>query len=140
MFLNRIFASGSTSMLRAQLAEFSELLAAELPELGTHFRSEGVTAELFAIPWLLTLFAHVLPLPNILQLWDVLLAHGDDPHVESLPLYVAISIVRQSEAQLLALDFNGILLHLSRLPPIDLDLALREAVVSWKAPSRPNSE
>lgn len=132
-FLDQIFASGSTSMLRAQLAEFSELLSAELPQLAAHFVDEGVTVELFAIPWLLTLFAHVLPLPNVLQLWDVLLAHWDDPRVESLPLYVAISVLRQSEAQLLVLDFNEILLHLSRLPPIDLDGALRDAVAKWTA-------
>lgn len=134
-FLDQIFASGSTSMLRAQLAEFSELLSAELPQLASHFRDEGVTVELFAIPWLLTLFAHVLPLPNVLQLWDVLLTHGDDPRAESLPLYVAISVLRQSEAHLVTLDFNGMLLHLSRLPPIDLDCALRDAVVKWTAGS-----
>ena len=135
-YLNRIFASDSTSMLRAQLAEFNELLGEEMVELATHLRREGVTAELFAIPWLLTLFAHVLPLQHTLQLWDVLLAHADEPNVETLPLFVAISILRQSEAQLLGLDFNGILLYLSRLPPIDLDLALSEAVAAftgWKA-------
>ena len=134
-FLDQIFASGSTSMLRAQLAEFSEILSAELPELAAHFCAEGVTVELFAIPWLLTLFAHVLPLPNVLQLWDVLLAYWDETCVESLPLYIATSILRQSEAQLLALDFNGVLLHLSRLPPINLDSALRDAVVNWTARS-----
>lgn len=132
-FLNRVFASGSSLMLQAQLADFSELLSAELPHLAAHFRDEGVTVELFAIPWLLTLFAHVLPLPNILQLWDVLLAHCDEARVESLPLYVAVCVLQQSEEQLLALDFNGILLHLSRLPPIDLDRALRNAVAKWTA-------
>lgn len=131
--LDQIFASGSTSMLRAQLAEFSELLSVELTELAAHFRAEGVTVDLFAIPWLLTLFAHVLPLPNVLQLWDVFLANWDEDHAESLPLYVAVAVLRQSEAQLLALDFNGILVHLSRLPPIDLDCAIRDAVAKWAA-------
>jgi len=113
--------------------QFTELLAEEMAALATHLRTEGVTADLFVIPWLLTLFAHVLPLQNTCVLWDTLLAHVDEPTVESLPLFVAIAILRQTEAQLLALDFNGILLHLSRLPPIDLDLALREAVAAWKA-------
>ena len=132
-YLSGIFAEDGTSMLRAQLAEFTELLASELPGLASHFAAEGVQADFFAIPWLLTMFSHVLPIPHTLRLWDVLLAHADAPTAESLPLFFAIAVLEQSKEELLRLDFNGMLLYLARLPPVDLDLALRTGVSAWQS-------
>ena len=44
-----------------------------------------------------------------------------------------IAILEQSKEELLRLDFNGMLLYLARLPPVDLDLALRTGVSAWQS-------
>ena len=56
-------------------------------ELYTHLLKLEFRPELFAIPWFLTCFAHVLPLGKLMHLWDVLLLSDS-----SFGLFIGVGI------------------------------------------------
>jgi hypothetical protein len=65
--------AGAQNLLQ-ELAVLTRLLGHVHPGIARHLLREGVSAELFAIPWLLTLFSHSLPLRDTAPLWDRLLS------------------------------------------------------------------
>ncbi len=44
--------------------------------LFNHLDGIGFVPDLYAIPWVLTMFAHVFPLGDVFHLWDRLLLGG----------------------------------------------------------------
>ncbi|KAI5287262.1 hypothetical protein KEM52_001679 [Ascosphaera acerosa] len=52
------------------------------PQLAAHLFSKGMTAELYALPSIVTMCACTPPLPEVLHLWDFLFAFG--PHLNVL--------------------------------------------------------
>ena len=51
----------------------SRSLRLSTPDLAAHFAAQDFFPELYAVPWFLTLFAHVLPLRKVTLLWASLL-------------------------------------------------------------------
>jgi TBC domain-containing protein kinase-like protein len=47
------------------------------PELSTHLSNIGIGPELYAISWLMTLFAHVFSLEKLYYIWDCFLTGPD---------------------------------------------------------------
>lgn len=67
---------------------------------------------MIAIPWFLTLFAHVLSLEKIYRLWDAfLLQEDEDATLLTLPLYFSIAFMKQIRSKLLHSDFNSMKLY-----------------------------
>lgn len=88
-----------------------QLLAYTDAPLFCHLKSLDFHPELFAIPWFLTSFAHVLPLQKLFHLWDsVLLADS------SFPIFVGISILSHIRNSLINAQFNDAILLFSDLP------------------------
>jgi hypothetical protein len=48
--------------IHAQAAQLTDFRWSDIAELCMHLRRIELTADLFVIPWLMTLFSHVLPL------------------------------------------------------------------------------
>ena len=82
-----------------------------------------IRISLQAIPWILTMFAHVFPLQSIFHLWDKLLLGN-----ESFPLCVALAILLQLRARLLESEFNDCILLFSDLPAIDIEECLNDSI------------
>eukprot|EP00741_Cyanophora_paradoxa_P006219 tig00000114_g6031.t1 len=113
--LSSVFAADNVAALQAVFRKFSQLLAFHEPKLAWHLHSIGFAPELYAVPWFLTAFAHLLPLEKVLHLWDTLLVgHA------SLPLFVACALLRELEGQLRDLDFNACVSFFSNLPDVDV--------------------
>lgn len=74
-YLSGMFLQRNTNELQTQLIVFNQLLAYHDPQLFNHLRKQQFSPELFAIPWFLTLFTHILPLESTLRLWDFLFLH-----------------------------------------------------------------
>ncbi len=55
------------------LAVLSQLIAFVDADLSNRLHAMELHVELYAIPWLLTAFAHVLPLHKLFPVWDALL-------------------------------------------------------------------
>jgi hypothetical protein len=115
-YLQGFFAPDNAPTVRRYLAQFSQLLAFHDPRLAQHLHSFAFSAELYAIPWFLTMFTHVLPLYKLLHVWDALLLSGP-----SFPLAFGLAILQQLRSRLLTCSFNECILLFSDLPDIHVE-------------------
>ena len=120
-YLNNFFLKGNASSLQGRLVVFRQLLSYHDPELALHLYRIGFQPELYAIPWFLTLFTHILRMEKIYRLWDVILLNPP-----SFPLFLAVSIMRELRDSLLDMDFNDAILLFSNLPRLSIDKCIVE--------------
>eukprot|EP00736_Rhodelphis_marinus_P009070 Rmarinus@m.21492 len=107
-YLAPFFVADNVHVLQEHLVSYTRVLAFHEPAVAIHFLSSGFQPELYAIPWLLTLFSHILSLSKVYHLWDTLLCYGD-----TLPLFLSVAMVRADLAHVRDMDFNSLLLHFS---------------------------
>lgn len=93
--------------LHLRLYQFDRILEDTLPDIHIHLSKQGVRSSMYTSPWFLTLFAYKLPLPAILRIYDVIMTEG----IEAL-LKFAIGLMRRNAANILALDFEDLLIFL----------------------------
>jgi TBC domain-containing protein kinase-like protein len=133
-FLPGFFARDNSLLMQDLLSLFSRLMAFHMPDLWQHLEREiGFTPELYAIPWFLTLFTHVLPLDRTIQVWDSLLLHAFSEKEKqesslSFVLFLGLAILHQLRPQLLHLSFNDCILMFSDLPDLSIDRLVADAV------------
>uniref|UniRef100_A0A0K0E5T4 TBC domain-containing protein kinase-like protein n=1 Tax=Strongyloides stercoralis TaxID=6248 RepID=A0A0K0E5T4_STRER len=89
-YLKNFFLKDNSHIIQEYLTVFTQLLAFIDSELYYHLNKMDFCAELFAIPWFLTCFAHVLPLHKLFHLWDTLLLTDS-----SFTLFIGIAILIQ---------------------------------------------
>jgi TBC domain-containing protein kinase-like protein len=104
----------NTNTLNLYLATFSSLLAYHDPELATHLDNISFTPEQFAVPWFMTLFAHVLPMDQLYLCLDLLLQAPC-----SFPLFLATAIMISLRDILLARDSSGCMTYFANVLTID---------------------
>lgn len=115
-YLHNFFLKDNSQVIKEYLTKFSQLVMFHEPALAKHLNTISFIPELFAIPWVLTMFAHVFPLHKILHLWDKLIL-GDS----SYPLFIGIAILKQLKSTLLDSGFNECILLFSDLPDIVME-------------------
>lgn len=100
---------------RSQLQERVRLLEALVmywdPALAVHLASLEVIGELFCTPWLITLFSDILPMVDILGLWDVLAALGRG----FCPCFAASILLYYRDLLLACEQQTSVLLFFSRI-------------------------
>lgn len=121
-YLRGMFCKENQLIVQQYLSMFSELLSYHDPSLAGHLDRLGFLPNLYAIPWFLTMFTHVLPLHKILHVWDCLML-GD----EKYPLCIGLAILNQLREDLLGFNFNDCLGVFSDLPEIDIEKCIRDA-------------
>jgi hypothetical protein len=99
--LRNLYQSDNSGVLNEYLAILGQLIVYHDPELAGHFHEISFHPNLYAIPWLLTLFTHVLPMDKIFHFWDKVLVGP-----VGLGFFMALSIVIIFRAKLLEADFN----------------------------------
>ena len=111
-YLHNMFMKDNAVVIQEYLAKFSHLQAFHDPDLFNHLDEIGFIPDLYAIPWVLTMFSHVFPLHKIFHLWDRLLlgntsidqTHFSRPFLQgnsSFPLCVGLAVLLQLRAQLM---------------------------------------
>ncbi|CAF1036134.1 unnamed protein product [Brachionus calyciflorus] len=121
------FLKDNSAVIHEYLAVFSHLISFNEPELASHFESIDFRPDLYAIPWFLTMFAHVFPLYKIFHLWDCLLVGSS-----SFPLCIGVAILKQLRNILLNSDFNECILFFSELPEINIEKCVKDSVNIFK--------
>ncbi|KAL3982387.1 Rab-GTPase-TBC domain family protein [Acanthocheilonema viteae] len=116
LYLHDFFLRDNSSVVQEYLAVFFHLLAFVDAALYTHLSIMDFRPELFAIPWFLTCFAHILPLHKLFYVWDVLLLSDS-----SFPLFVGLAIMEQLRAGLITTHFNDAILLFSDLPDLNME-------------------
>ncbi|KAI9906130.1 hypothetical protein PsorP6_014154 [Peronosclerospora sorghi] len=94
------------------------------PDLYQHLSKRGITAQIYALPLILSLFACVPPLHELLRVWDVLFAVG--VHFVVVLAVAHTVLVRE---QLLQMDMDLMkVLSLRGAPPLKSDLLISVAL------------
>ena len=124
----KFFLKDNSAVIHEYLAVFSHLISFHDPELANHFDSIDFRPDLFAIPWFLTMFAHVFPLYKIFHLWDTLLLGSS-----AFPLCIGVAILKQLRTILINSDFNECILLFSELPEINIAKCVTNTIkiFSW---------
>uniref|UniRef100_A0A0A9Z2A2 TBC domain-containing protein kinase-like protein n=1 Tax=Lygus hesperus TaxID=30085 RepID=A0A0A9Z2A2_LYGHE len=130
-YLHNFFLKDNSAVIQEYLAKLKHLIAFLDPVLACHLLCIGFSPELFAIPWFLTMFSHVLPIHKILHLWDSLLL-CDSSH----PLFIGYSILQQFRSTLLSSGFNECILLFSDLPDIDIEKCVQDSRHFYKETPR----
>lgn len=118
-----MFQRDNAAVIQEYLAVFAHAQAFHDAELFNHLDGIGFIPDLYAIPWILTMFAHVFPLRDIFHLWDQLLL-GDS----SFPLSIGMSVLLQLRERLLRAEFNDCILLFSDLPQVDIERCVKDSV------------
>lgn len=63
-------------LLQQLFVQLSAALAEAAPRVARNFATIGVTPELYASQWFLTLFSYSMPLPTVLRVWDCFILDG----------------------------------------------------------------
>lgn len=121
-YLRGFFRKDNQLIVQQYLSMFSELLSYHDASLASHLEKLGFLPNLYAIPWFLTMFTHVLPLHKILHIWDCLLLGN-----EKFPLCIGLAILNQLKQELMEFNFNDCIVAFSDLPEIDIEKCIRDA-------------
>ena len=122
-YMYGLFRKINADVLNEYLCVFTNLLGFHDPELSVHMARIEFNADLYAISWVLTMFAHVFPLHKIAHLWDTLLLGNS-----SFPLCVAVAILIELRSQILPVDFTGCIRIFNELPQIDMDFVMTKSI------------
>ena len=87
---------------------FKRLILFHDPELANYLHEIHLEPKLFAIPWFMTMFAHVFSIDKLYLIWDVFLVNSS-----VFPLFFALSILEQLRDTLLSHDFNQVFISFS---------------------------
>jgi hypothetical protein len=118
---------GGSRLLHARLAVVEQLLAFHNPALMRHLERLGVKAEHFCVSWVLTMFAHSLPLPLVHRVWDALLCEAPAERGTKLMLFVVSVLCVLTEPLLAFREFGECVAFLTRLP-VSLDRLVDRAL------------
>jgi hypothetical protein len=92
------------------------LVKAKLPKLHAHMAEQGLTVDLYALPWFMTLYTKNFPFEATLRVLDVYLC---EPHPKGSKILfrVALAILADGERELLRMhDAVQLAEHIRQLP------------------------
>ena len=97
--------------MKLRLNFFDDLFKQQLPELKHHFEALDLSPDFFVTEWYFTLYTKALPCHICQRIWDIYILDG-----EVFAYRVAIGILLYYQRDLLESSFQGIILHLKKLP------------------------
>ncbi|CAJ0934078.1 unnamed protein product, partial [Mesorhabditis belari] len=121
-YLWNFFLKDNSPVIQEYLSVFNHLVAYVDADLYNCMKEMDFYPELFAIPWFLTCFAHVLPLHKLFHVWDRLLL--GDVH---FPLCVGLAVLHQLRSRLIEANFNDAILLFSDLPDLNMEKVIADS-------------
>ncbi|CAK9292742.1 unnamed protein product, partial [Gordionus sp. m RMFG-2023] len=121
-YLHNFFFKDNSIVIKEYLGIFNSLIAFHDPRLYLRMLKINFDSELFAIPWFLTVFAHILPLPKIFHLWDAILLKD-----ETFPLFISLALLNVLRGSLMSSGFNEAILLFSDFSDIDIENCIQTA-------------
>jgi len=110
-------------VLEKCIQHFKEMVLHLFPDLHKHFETEGISVEVFANQWFLTLFSYNFPLTFVVHVWDLFWIEGLD-----IVLTLALAILKIFREQLLNCKYLEIMKLLSSMYQlIDPDALVQSA-------------
>lgn len=103
-YAERYFCQDDSSFLFKSFRLFHLLLVYHDPQVGLHLSDCSFPPELYASPWLLTLYSRQLPMSHVLRLWDMLIAI-DDP---GFNFFIGLCLLLRKRSEILLADAEEI--------------------------------
>ncbi|EDM00044.1 TBC1 domain family, member 14 [Rattus norvegicus] len=98
-------------LMLTYFAAFEVFFEENLPKLFAHFKKNNLTADIYLIDWIFTLYSKSLPLDLACRIWDVFCRDG-----EEFLFRTALGILKLFEDILTRMDFIHSAQFLTRLP------------------------
>lgn len=115
--MRKFFVAGmykaGTPVLKRCVEHFKSMVSHLFPDLDEHFNREGITVEIFANQWFLTLYSYNFPLNFVFRIWDLFLSEGID-----FILTMALAIFCHQQDKLTKLNYMETMTFLSTLPSV----------------------
>mmetsp|Transcript_18491 Transcript_18491/g.41830 ORF Transcript_18491/g.41830 Transcript_18491/m.41830 type:complete len:454 (+) Transcript_18491:177-1538(+) len=124
-FSPTLFSTKGVNALQVQLTAFHLLLTYHEPLLATILRKEGMTPDMYAMPWLITLFVRRQPISCALHCWDVLLRRSSP----EILVFAAVALVQSRRRRLLgdAADLPAVLVSMKIESHAEIDAVFEAA-------------
>lgn len=116
--------------IHQRLSALEQMLTFHDPVLAAHLQKLGVEMEHFALPWILTMFAHVLPIETVWRMWDFCMVREPGRGVS---LLCVTMLVELREVLFNFTEFGETVSFLTRLPICLDELAHRCLVLARAA-------
>ncbi|KAG4100859.1 hypothetical protein H8356DRAFT_1306418 [Neocallimastix lanati (nom. inval.)] len=117
-----LFKLDNIFYIQSYLTSMNHIISFHDPELGSYLNKIGLTPDLYAMPWFMTMFTHVFPLDKVYMLWDKILTSKP-----SFPLFIGSAIVTQLRSDILKRDFDESAILFSELSNINIEKCLEKA-------------
>jgi hypothetical protein len=128
--LFKLFVIGtSTSSIINELGEFSKLLQCFIPTIAARLESLDLQPVCYCYRWFSLLFAQEFEMPNVMTIWDRVLAHAED--ITRYVFLVGIGFLKCWEGDIPTMDHPGFLAKCQVLRPQDIPAALDWADATW---------
>nr|CAD7439676.1 unnamed protein product [Timema bartmani]CAD7452383.1 unnamed protein product [Timema tahoe] len=98
-------------MMEAYYSVYNEFFRENLPRLFAHFSESCLSADLYLLDWMYTVFAKAMPLDLACRVWDIFLRDG-----EEFLFKTALGVLHLNQDALLKLDFIHGAQFLTKLP------------------------
>ncbi|ORX77085.1 hypothetical protein BCR32DRAFT_295840 [Anaeromyces robustus] len=123
-YMYGVFKIDNSFYIQSYLEAMNHIISYHDPELGSFLNKIGLSPDIYAIPWFMTMFTHVFPLDKIYTIWDKILTGKP-----FLPIFIGSAIVIQLRSEILSGDFDESVLLLSELSAINIDKCLEKAEI-----------
>jgi hypothetical protein len=90
--------------LLLRLYQFDALVSEHLPHVSRHLERLGISSNIYASQWFMTLFAYKFPLNLVFRIYDVIFTQGINAIFK-----FAISLLKRNQTTILGLDFEHLL-------------------------------
>lgn len=97
--LPTMFKCKGLAVLQLQLVAYHLLMNYHEPQLSMILRKEGLTPDMYVMPWLITLFARRHAIPVVLHLWDILLQV--QPSSPLLIIFLSVALMQKGRSFLI---------------------------------------
>jgi len=114
--LDKFFVQDNSIAIQVWMDSLQKLLTFHDVDLSLHMINSGLLPELYAIPWFMTSFSHVLQVDKLFHLFDTYLVGPSYPQ-----LYTAFAILKQLKDSLMHQDFNSMMTVFSELPTFEIE-------------------
>jgi hypothetical protein len=105
----------SATGVRGMLHRFGTILTRREPAVAAHLARMRLDNQFYAFRWITTLLSREFAMPDVLMLWDSLLA---DPYRFSYLLHTCVGMIRLQRPAILGADFGGCMKLLQNYPTV----------------------
>ncbi|XP_056328995.1 ecotropic viral integration site 5 protein homolog isoform X2 [Danio aesculapii] len=109
-FRMRELYKSSRDELGCCIYQFDSMIKEQLPELHSHFQTQGFQTSVFSSSWFYSVFLSSLPIPAAMRIFDIFMCEGLE-----IVFRVGLAVLHMKQTELIKLDNEGMMNCLQNL-------------------------